>query len=61
MRESHFNEGKNSVPQNGAEARKYLHAKKELGDFPGDTVVKTPPANGGDTSFIPDPGRSHMP
>ena len=29
--------------------------------FPGDSVVKNPPANSGDTDSIPDPGRSHMP
>ena len=56
-----FNKGMNSLPQNGAEAMKYLYAKSELGDFPGDPVVKTLPANAGDTSSIPDPGRSHMP
>ena len=28
--------------------------------FPGDSVVKTPPANGGDTGLIPDTARSHM-
>ena len=30
-------------------------------DFPGDPVVKNPPANAGDTCTIPGPGRSHMP
>ena len=29
--------------------------------FPGGTVVKNPPANAGDTSLSPGPGRSHMP
>ena len=29
--------------------------------FPGGAVVKNPPANAGDTSSIPGPGRSHMP
>ena len=33
---------------------------KTLG-FPGGTVVKNPPANAGDTSSSPGPGRSHMP
>ena len=28
--------------------------------FPGDSLVKNPPANAGDTGSIPDPGRSHM-
>ena len=31
------------------------------GDFPGGAVVKNPPANAGDTGFIPGLGRSHMP
>ena len=29
-------------------------------DFPGDAVVKNPPANAGDTGLIPVPGRSRM-
>ena len=29
--------------------------------FPGGAVVKNPPANAGDTSLSPGPGRSHMP
>ena len=29
--------------------------------FPGDSVVKNPPANAGDRSLIPVPGRFHMP
>ena len=29
--------------------------------FPGGTVVKNPPANAGDTSLSPGPGKSHMP
>ena len=29
--------------------------------FPGDAVVKNPPANAGDTGSSPGPGRSHMP
>ena len=29
-------------------------------DFPGDAVVKNPPANAGDTGSSPGPGRSHM-
>ena len=35
--------------------------KKDLQGFPGDTVVKNPPANAGDTGSSPGPGRSHMP
>ena len=30
-------------------------------DFPGDPVAKNPPANAGDKSSIPGPGRVHMP
>ena len=30
-------------------------------DFPGDAVVKNPPANAGDTGSSPGPGRSHVP
>ena len=29
--------------------------------FPGNSVVKNPPANAEDKGSIPDPGRSHMP
>ena len=32
-----------------------------FGDFPGGTVVKSPPANAGDIGSIPGAGRSHMP
>ena len=32
-----------------------------VGDFPGGLVDKNPLANAGDTSSIPDPGRSHTP
>ena len=44
------------------EIGKYLHLliKINLGDFPGGTVVKNPPANAGDTGLSPGPGRSHM-
>ena len=28
--------------------------------FPGDSVVKNPPANAGDTSSVPDPGGFHV-
>ena len=30
-------------------------------DLPGGSLVKDPPANAGDTGFIPDMGRSHVP
>ena len=35
--------------------------KKSKEGFPGDAVVKNPPANAGDTGSSPGPGRSHMP
>ena len=35
---------------------KHLHR-----DFPGGTVVKSPPASAGDMGSIPGPGGSHMP
>ena len=34
--------------------------KDMLSGFSGDTVVKNPPANAGDTGSSPGPGRSHM-
>ena len=37
-----------------------IHRTISLG-FPGGTVVKNPPANAGDMSSSPGPGRSHMP
>ena len=35
--------------------------KRQGEGFPGDAVVKNPPANVGDSGLSPDPGRSHMP
>ena len=35
--------------------------QKTFWDFPGDAVVKNPPANTGDTGSILGLGRSHMP
>ena len=37
-----------------------MKMKKHQSDFPGGTVVKNPPANAGDMSLSPGPGRSHM-
>ena len=34
--------------------------KEQVGDFPVGTVVKNPPANAGDTSLSPGPGKFHM-
>ena len=39
----------------------FFYKNKKLGDFPGGSVVKNPPANAGDTGSSPGPGRSHMP
>ena len=38
----------------------YVYEKPKL-SFPGNSVVKNPPANAEDTDLICDPGRSHMP
>ena len=38
-----------------------LGSKVERRDFPGDPVVKNPPANAGNRGSMPGPGRSHMP
>ena len=35
--------------------------KRQDKGFPGGAVVKSPPANAGDTGSSPGPGRSHMP
>ena len=35
--------------------------KQHIWDFPGGAVVRSPPANAGDTGSIPGLGRSHMP
>ena len=34
---------------------------KRDGDFPGGSVENNPTTNAGDTSWIPDPGRLHVP
>ena len=34
---------------------------KNMWDFPGGAVVKSPPANAGDSGSSPGPGRSRMP
>ena len=39
----------------------FSHFKNMIGDFPGGTMVKNPPANAGDVGSIPGLGRSHMP
>ena len=36
-------------------------SKEQKEGFPGDAVVKNPPAHAGDTGSIPGLGRSHMP
>ena len=42
------------------ETIKFKKKKSRVG-FPGGSVVKNPPANAGDMTSIPDPGRSHVP
>ena len=39
----------------------YISKKSWHLGFPGGAVVKSLPANAGDTGLIPGPGRSHMP
>ena len=40
---------------------KIKYKNKTGRDFPGGAVVRTPPANAGDTGSSPGLGRSHMP
>jgi len=42
------------------EAHTHTHTKALSWGLPGDSVVKNPPANAGDTGSIPGPERSHM-
>ena len=44
----------------GQKGKKKLEERKSRG-FPHGLVVENPPANAGVTSWIPGPGRSHMP
>ena len=39
---------------------KYMQINSFFG-FPGDSVIKNPPAKAGDMASILDPGRSHVP
>ena len=48
-----------AIPPLGTYPEKTIIQKESWG-FPGGTVVKNPPANGGDTGSSPGPGRSHM-
>ena len=41
--------------------RNKIEVKYRVFDFPGGSVVKNPPANAGDVSWILDSGRSNMP
>ena len=43
------------------EMRQNLERRVSQRDFPGGTVVGSPPANAGDMGLIAGPGRSHMP
>ena len=42
------------------QAVKHNYIKNMFSDFPGGTVVKSPPANAGDMGSSPGQGRSHM-
>ena len=49
------------IPEKKQILKHYKKKKKALSwGLPGDSVVKNPPANAGDTASIPGPGRSHM-
>ena len=39
----------------------YWHKDRHIWNFTGGAVVRSPPANAGDTGFIPGLGGSHMP
>jgi len=53
----------NRKPSKQSEGKNILYIKRgkewQLG-FPGDSMVKNPPVNAGDTGSIPDLERSHM-
>ena len=57
--------GQSSRPELGLKREKHLRIKclhqVFVWDFPGGQVVKTLPANAGDTGSIPTPERFHMP
>ena len=38
-----------------------MKSKNKTEGFPGDSVVKNPPASAGDMGLIPGPGRFHKP
>ena len=40
--------------------KKIKRSRMGPGDFPGGTVVRSPPANAGDMGLSPGPGGSHM-
>ena len=49
------------IPEKKTNTEALKKKKKALSwGLPGDSVVKNPPANAGDTASIPGPGRSHM-
>ena len=52
---------RSSVPEIGWRPNTYFLFKNTISDFPGDPVVKNPPASSGDTGFIPGLGRFHVP
>ena len=50
---------RNQAPQLQTIPQSYSN-QDSMGESPGDTVVKNPPASIGDTGSSPGPGRSHM-
>ena len=49
------------VPLLSSVSHEMFELKDTLLGFPGGAVVKSPPADAGDTGSSPGPGRSHMP
>ena len=64
MAHSKENISPESVPEKDLMAAIFIRqrlANNGPGDFPGNAVVKTPPASAGDMGSSSGPGRSHMP
>ena len=53
---SHFSKHTGSLTASAP----YFSNQNYAWDFPGGQVVKNPPVNAGNMSYIPGPGRSHM-
>ena len=56
---NHFAEQQKLIPH--CKSTNTSIKKKRKRDFPGGAVVKNPPANAGDMSSSPAPGKYHMP